>query len=277
MYTLFYNADGSITSNKPLIEKMTETLGLDGNLNLKGDLTVSGNIIGNIQPSLHSIVLNSAIPNSIFPENLIKNIYNTARIQVEMIGGGGGGGRCLAKVFGGGGGGAGGYLKFSMNLVNVDDLNKIQYTIGAGGIGNSGNKMISQVGGAGGNTSIKFNNFEIIASGGNGGGISENIADLLAPGGLGGVNNLESVDSTIFEEIISINGGDGANGGPGTQIVYSGHGGSSFFGGGSYGTSFKIKDNSNLPYGAGGGGSINQDNSGASNGGHGIIIITYIA
>lgn len=110
-----------------------------------------------------------------------------SEVTVEAWGGGGaGGGRATTGVSGGGGGGA-----YAKKVITVTPLSTYDYTVGAGGVGISGN-------GPDGGATQWEDGSELKAAGGEG-GLS------LTTKGLGGAN-ADSVGTTLF------NGGDGADG-----------------------------------------------------------------
>jgi hypothetical protein len=153
MSSLFYKADGTIInlkkSNTPIIEKMTETetetLKLQGNLDIDGDLFVKGTkITSNNSDSQIKLTGVSQNKKSEMVMEVFSDTTNWTRwvvpkgvtkIQVEMVGGGGSGANVKQSepnkfMSGGGGGGGGGYIKIVLS-VNPDDNFKI--TVGSGG------------------------------------------------------------------------------------------------------------------------------------------------
>lgn len=191
---------------------------------------------------------------------------------IECVGAGGGGGGAntttSSQVTVGGGGGGGGYARKTVTAATIGVSQSV--TIGAAGTAGANT---GGTGGTGGTTSVG--------------------AIVSATGGLGGVGG-----ATAGAQCLSFGGVGGAgssgdfntNGTPGNggwalisagvaQIVMTGNGGSSFFGGGAVGRSNTIGNAgiTALSYGGGGSGGGNGSNNGQVTGGAGfagIVVIT---
>lgn len=194
--------------------------------------------------------------------------------DIEVIGGGGGGASSHSaganSLSVGASAGGGGYARGIFSAATIGASKSV--TIGSGGAGSPSG---SSPGATGGTTSVGT---LISATGGASGGSTSGSSNSLgAPGGTGGIGT----------------GGDfqthGSPGGYGSAVwvtttnyfMYTGNGGSTFFGGGALGvtdqSSGATVGNNATSYGGGGGGSTCAQITGSAAGGNGfagIVIVT---
>jgi hypothetical protein len=194
--------------------------------------------------------------------------------DIEVIGGGGGGASSQSaganSLSVGASAGGGGYARGIFSAATIGASKSV--TIGSGGAGSPSG---SSPGATGGTTSVGT---LISATGGASGGSTSGSSNSLgAPGGTGGIGT----------------GGDfqthGSPGGYGSAVwvtttnyfMYTGNGGSTFFGGGALGVTDKSSGatvgNNATSYGGGGGGSTCAQITGSAAGGNGfagIVIVT---
>lgn len=188
----------------------------------------------------------------------------------ECVGGGGGGGGSTGGVNTqsvGGGGGGGGYSRKTISAASIGASQTI--TVGAAGAAGS---SPGGTGGTGGTSSVGA----IITATGGAGGVGGAGGDTFyaSSGGVGGVGASGDFNTA------------GAPGGAGMAIfvtavnqrIFSGCGGSSFFGGGGVGVITSTGDPSGIAaqsYGGGGSGSASNVNNRAGGAGFaGIVVIT---
>lgn len=187
---------------------------------------------------------------------------------IEAVGGGGGGGGSAGgsgDVFAAAGGGSGAY---SRKLATAADIGASKaVTIGAGGAGGTaganngsagGESSVGTLciakGGAGGSFSSSSAS---ILNGGAGGVITGGAGDIIAAGAPGGCGHFNSADLTHYSS--------------------SGHGGSSYFGGGAAGVQVATAGANASSYGSGGSGAhtFNEAaNRAGGNGSAGFVIVT---
>jgi hypothetical protein len=175
---------------------------------------------------------------------------------IQCVGGGGAGGGSVAaggRIKSGSGGGSGG---FSQSYVNASVIGGGQSVL----IGGGGVAVVQGNGNPGNDTSVGA---IVIAKGGSGGGVGQN--NISRTGGAGGVTGTGN---------LSFPGSAGGGGYENSEP--SGNGGSSYFGGATFGVNGNTNGNSALPNtGAGGSGGCTSGNvsSAGGNGGSGIVII----
>jgi hypothetical protein len=192
---------------------------------------------------------------------------------IECVGGGGGGGAVQASAAGttggGGGGSGGGYVRKTVSAATIGGSQAV--TIGAGGAGGAAG---ANNGGTGGASSVGA---IVSATAGVGGQFGGNVTATLSFVVVGGVGS--------GGDINAYGGNGGQSIGFTTVPVWSGGGGSSYFGAGAVpvGTSSINTTiagvNATTP-GSGGSGAVNTGTSGASAGGNGaagfVVITEYV-
>jgi hypothetical protein len=186
-----------------------------------------------------------------------------ASILVELVGGGGGGGGIPtsggATSAASGGGGAGGYARLWVAAASAS----YTYTVGAAGAGGVAG---ANNGSAGGTTT--FNASSLQATGGSGGTAGAAAAVPVSnQGGAGGIGTNGNLNS---------GGAPGSLGSTSQTAMCGGHGGASFFGGGSVGTS-TATGVAATGYGNGGGGtaSFNSGSTYAGGAGSAGVIVVW--
>lgn len=211
----------------------------------------------------------------------------TLYIEIEMWGGGGGGGHAGSQggrggttYYNGGGGGAGGYVKLTYRPSNMHSGDKLNFTVGSGGAGDSN----ANFGGTSGSATTISNHtreieeevsslhtFSSVSAGGGNGGES-------VPGGFVGGSGFSNGG-------VSTGGDTNTNGGAGESRLSSGssgiaggdggdapNGGAGGDGGDAAGIpASSSADNGVAPGGGGGGGGSAQTNGG--NGADGKVIV----
>lgn len=202
------------------------------------------------------------------------SLYRGSTLLLLAAGGGGGGGSRVARA--GGAGGAGG------------GTSGVAGTAGYSGNGNGGGGGTSSAGGSGGTSSGNAGSSGSSLTGGDGAGGSSSTTGAdgtgasggLATGGGGGLANLNNTRAGGGGGGAGLYGGGG--GGATTSTTNAagggGGGGSSYAGSGSTSAgSGTSPGNSSDPYlnGAGSGGSGGAATANGSDGGNGIVVITY--
>lgn len=205
----------------------------------------------------------------------------TQYIEVEMWGAGGGGGRGNVLVGRGGsthqaagGGGGGAYVKHKFVSTNVQASDTLNFTVGAGGAGdtNSNNGGV-----AGGDTSLDthkrstttITSFSSITAGGAEGGKSQGLPVSNEFDGDAGVATNGNITNT--------NGTDGgarpSSSGSATAGGAGGAGGNGGNGGAGGITSTQVASMNGYVPGGGGGGGASNDNKNGGDGANGKVIV----
>ena len=181
---------------------------------------------------------------------------NAVSATVQIWGAGGAGGGSSYSNYEGSGGGGGGY---STRTLAVTSGQTINYTVGGGGNGNTGD------GQNGGNTTLTHgaSGTNMIARGG-GGGNSNNNSNTTG-GGAGGTANGGTTNTSGQNGLPNNGNGTGGNGGDGANAPNTGGNGNSNNNGGD----------GSVPGGGGGGGERWYYNVSGGNGANGRVIITY--
>jgi hypothetical protein len=201
------------------------------------------------------------------------NVYS---VLVEAWGGGGAGGGSADTGAQGAGGGGGG--EYRATVVSVTPSSNIQYTIGAGGIADTGG-----AGGNGGTTVWNLSTSDVVAIGGTGGGIGS--PGSGGPGGTGGTGSYANFDGGDGAAGGALNGGGGGESATSTEAgndasgVNGGTGAGGTDGAAGGATTGNQGASATGGVGAGGGGS-GKKTGGNESGGDGLpgaVRITYTA
>ena len=213
-------------------------------------------------------------------------IAGTVYVEVEMWGAGGGGGwgtytsgRKGTSHNAAGGGGGGAYVKHQVRIADLRKDDTLNFTVGAGGAGDTNQ---NSGGAVGGDTSIDthkrstttITSFSSITAGGAEGGQSQGISvgsNFDGDGGVatnGNITNTNGTDggvrpSSSSSAVAGAAGGAGANGGAG------GAGGITSFSSGN------IADAGDVPGGGGGGGASTSETIGGAGRAGQVIIKAY--
>jgi len=232
-------------------------------LDVGGDLNVSGNFSG-----------------SIFPKSIVR--YETTQtisipagcngLILEIVGGGGGAGGIQGASDSSGGGGAGGYVKIYITKTMISDLSlsSIYFQCGTGGAG----KDTNDNGDPGLPSYCKENDVNGNQIAQADGGQEGFRGAEYSRGGISGYGSVELAYDDICEIIYGEIGNRGHNTGLSTPVMFGGYGGKSYFGRGGRGASEWSLPESGIK-GGGGGGTIQSVGVGSGSGGNGMMQITF--